>query len=118
MSSSSSKIIGITRQTLFVLKYAVCGAILVGSLIFIFFNLFSSIATGSLSYSSSNSGTEILSFYRDTPEILRLGTHFPLIWIGIYIGFLIGWAIGWHRLKEKKATFRWSSRRVKTMRRG
>ena len=116
MSSISSKAIRITRQFWFILKYALCGAILVGSLIFAFFILFS-LFPDSSSYGSERSIAEILSFYRDTSEIGRLGTNFPVLWIGIYVGFLIGWAIGWIRLKEEKAKFRWYSRRVKKIRR-
>jgi hypothetical protein len=103
----------ITRQILFVLKYAICGAILVGFLMFVLFNLFSSIVPGALSSSFANSETEILSFSRDTSEIVRSGTNLPVMWIGIYIGLLIGWALGWHRLKEKKSKVVWRVYRKK-----
>jgi hypothetical protein len=99
------------RQILFVLKYAVCGALLLGLAVLVFSSLSPSAFSGSLYSFSSDSETEILSFSADHAQVGPPQVHSPIRWIGFYIGLLVGWAIGWHRLREKKSKIVWRAHR-------
>jgi hypothetical protein len=116
MASRSSRLNRTARQLFYVLKYASSGALLVGFLIFLVLNLFGPAVSGSSSYGSADGGTAILSFQGSTLENGRSGVTLSFAWMGIYIGFLTGWALGWHRLKERKASFRWPPYNAKEMR--
>jgi hypothetical protein len=84
------KAVETARSLLFVLLYALIGAALVGSVLFVPSVLLAPEATG------------------------RSTSNMSIAWIGVYLGFIIGWTIGWHRLKEKRSRIAWHLYRPKT----
>ena len=103
-----SKISRTVRRYGKILSYALCGAVSLGFLCFIF-----SMSYGLFSYSKNIEEPPTLSFAADLPGSQNLisppstnhnegrGHLSPVVWIGAYIGFFLGWAIGWNKRRRK-----------------
>ncbi len=81
---SSSKMIQMAREVLFVLKYALSFAVFVCVLSLVILTII-----------------DVLSSVPTIGESDILSFSYPTFWVSGMIGFLIGWVIGWQRLKER-----------------